>query len=503
MIKERNGGVLLHISSLPSKFGIGDLGPEAYKFAVFMAEAGLQYWQLLPLNPVEIGSGYSPYSGLSAFAGYPMLISPELLVKEKYLTEEDLTADMKADATAINYEEVIPFKVKILDKAFRQFLKHSTPTQEIQFEDFCMTHAHWLDDFALYMAIKNNFNGKSWNQWPEGLKNREKASMTQIKKSLQREILKEKFLQYVFFQQWEALKAYCKEKSIKFFGDLPIYVGYDSADVWSHPELFKLDKNKAMSAVAGVPPDYFSASGQLWGMPVFNWKVNRKKKYKWWIQRLSHNLHLFDLIRLDHFRAFSAYWEVPAGEETAINGEWKKGPGSKLFRRLKQKYPDLPIIAEDLGEIDQPVYDLMDKYQMPGMKVLLFAFGEGMPKNPYIPHNHTENAIIYTGTHDNNTVRGWFENSATEEDKQRLSLYAGNKDITAENVAETMIHLAMASIGKLTIVPMQDFLNLGEEAIMNRPSTANGNWLWRMKPKAATKTLAKKIRKQLEMFDRV
>lgn len=503
MIHKRSGGVLLHITSLPSPFGIGDLGPEAYKFADFIHEAGLTYWQILPLNPVEGKSGYSPYSGLSAFAGNPMLISPELLVKEKYLKEEDLDAKLSPDPSQINFEELIPVKVKMLDKAYRHFLSNKTTTQEQQFQEFCKNHTYWLEDFALYMSIKNHRDGQAWFQWPRKLRDREKESMAEMQKQLEDAISKEKFMQFLFFKQWEGLHAYCREKNIHFFGDLPFYVGYDSADVWAHADIFKLSDNKSPEAVAGVPPDYFSETGQLWGMPVFNWKRLRRKKYTWWIHRLSHNLQMFDLIRLDHFRAFSAYWEVPAGDTTAINGEWKKGPGARLFRRLKRKHPHMPIIAEDLGEIDQPVYDLMEKFGMPGMKVLLFAFGDGMPQNPYIPHHHTENAVVYTGTHDNNTTRGWFENSADTKDRKRLSDYVGIQKIIKENVADHMIRMAWASIGKLAVIPMQDFLNLGEEAIMNRPSTAEGNWLWRMQSGAATSGLAKKIRHQLTLYDRL
>ncbi len=503
MIPTRSSGVLLHISSLPSRFGIGDLGPEAYKFADFMDHAGLKYWQILPLNPVEGGSGYSPYSGLSAFAGYPMLISPELLVKEQYVSEEDIQTNLSSDYSKVNYEEVIPFKVQVLEKAFEHFEKAATLTQELQFEDFCQTHSYWLDDFALYMAVKNDQGGQSWAQWPEGLRNREKESLQEYQEKLQREIKKEKFLQFIFFQQWEALQQYCQQKNIHFFGDLPFYVGYDSADVWSHPSIFKLKKDKSPEAVAGVPPDYFSQTGQLWGMPVFDWNAIRLKKYKWWMQRLSHNLHMFDLIRLDHFRAFSAYWEVPAEDTTAINGQWKKGPGAGLFRRLKMKFPDLPIIAEDLGEIDQPVYDLMDKYHLPGMRVLLFAFGDGMPKSPYIPHNHVENAVVYTGTHDNNTVRGWYENHNSHHDKERFHAYLGHVSVNADNVSDHMVRLALSSVAKLAVVPMQDFLGLGEEAVMNRPSTAQGNWIWRMHPGAIHDGLTQKVRKMLAQYDRL
>lgn len=503
MISKRSGGVLLHITSLPSRFGIGDLGPEAYKFADFVHEAGLTYWQILPLNPVEGKSGYSPYSGLSAFAGNPILISPEMLVKEKYLKEEDLDVKLSSDASRINFEELIPVKVKMLDKAYQRFLRKKTSSQEQQFQEFCKNHAYWLEDFALYMSIKNHRDGQAWFQWPRKLRDREKDSMANMQKQLGNAITKEKFMQFLFFRQWEALHDYCREKNIHFFGDLPFYVGYDSADVWAHSDIFKLNDNKSPEAIAGVPPDYFSETGQLWGMPVFDWKKLRRKKYTWWVHRLSHNLQMFDLIRLDHFRAFSAYWEVPAGETTAINGAWKKGPGSRLFRRLKRKHPQMPIIAEDLGDIDQPVYDLMEKFKMPGMKVLLFAFGDGMPQNPYIPHHHTENAVVYTGTHDNNTTRGWYENGADAKDKKRLKDYVGNEKITGQNVTDHMIRMAWASIGKLAVIPMQDFLNLGEEAIMNRPSTAEGNWLWRVQPDAASPGLVKKIRQQLTLYDRL
>jgi 4-alpha-glucanotransferase len=350
------------------------------------------------------------------------------------------------------------------------------------------------------MAIKNHFGGQAWYDWPADLRDREKGRLKEFRKKLKGSIRKEKFLQFVFFQQWETLKLYCKDRNIQFFGDIPFYVGYDSADVWAHPEIFKLKDDKSLKAVAGVPPDYFSETGQLWGMPVFDWKKLKKDNYAWWLDRISHNLEMFGLIRLDHFRAFSAYWEVPAGEKTAINGTWKKGPGKRFFKKLNKKYPDLPIIAEDLGDIDQPVYDLMDRFKMPGMKVLLFAFGEGMPQNTYIPHHHTENAVIYTGTHDNNTSLGWFS-EANKEDQKRLSQYL-NRNVTEKNAANHLVRLAMSSVGKLCVIPIQDFLGLGKEAIMNVPSTANGNWLWRMEPDKADGKLARKIKEMLTIYDR-
>ncbi|MDF9797217.1 4-alpha-glucanotransferase [Catalinimonas alkaloidigena] len=500
MLKNRSCGVLLHITSLPSAFGIGDLGPEAYKFADFMLESGLTYWQILPLNPVEGDSGYSPYSGLSAFAGNPMLISPELLMDEGYLEVQDLEHKYNFSESQVEFEKVIQLKKQFLDKAFINFSKNATPRQSGLFKKFCHEQAYWLEDFADYMAIKNFFGSQAWYDWPTDLRDRDKKSLKKFRKELKKEIYKEKFLQFVFFQQWETLKLYCKDRSILFFGDLPFYVGQDSADVWSHTEIFKLDDDKSPKAVAGVPPDYFSETGQLWGMPVFDWKKLKKRNYDWWVDRIDHNLNMFDLIRLDHFRAFSDYWEVPAGEKTAINGSWKKGPGKRFFKKLNKKYPELPIIAEDLGDIDQPVYDLMEQFQLPGMKVLLFAFGEGMAQNAYVPHHHVPNSVVYTGTHDNNTCLGWYSEAAPEEQKN-FSKYI-NRTVNEKNAASHMVRLAMSSVGKLCVIPMQDFLGLGKEAIMNVPSTAQGNWLWRMKPQQADGKQARKIKELLTLYDR-
>jgi 4-alpha-glucanotransferase len=500
MLKERSCGILLHITSLPSSYGIGDLGPEAYKFADFMLQSGLTYWQILPLNPVEGKSGYSPYSGLSAFAGNPMLISPELLLDEGYVQEQDLQHTAKFNDQQVMFEPAISLKKELLEKAYKSFEKKATERQSGLFKKFCHEHQEWLDDFADYMALKNYFGGQAWFEWPSDLRDREKNSLKEFRKKLKKSIRQEKFLQFVFFQQWQTLKLYCKDRGISFFGDIPFYVGYDSADVWANPEIFKLNEDKSLQAIAGVPPDYFSETGQLWGMPVFDWKKLKKTRYEWWLRRISHNLEMFDLIRLDHFRAFADYWEVPAGETTAINGSWKKGPRNRIFKKLLKRYPELPIIAEDLGDIDQPVYDLMDDFNLPGMKVLLFAFGEGMPQNNYIPHHHTENSVVYTGTHDNNTCLGWYQ-EADEADRKRLAQYL-NRSLKENTVSSHMLRLAMSSVSKLCVIPMQDFLGLGKEAIMNVPSTANGNWLWRLEPEKADQKLARKIRGLLTLYDR-
>ncbi len=500
MLKERTCGTLLHITSLPSQFGIGDLGPEAYRFADFLVQSGLTYWQILPLNPVEGSSGYSPYSGLSAFAGNPMLISPVLLMDEGYVTQKDLKVTVNFRKDKVDFERVIAFKKALLNQAFEQFEQHPTERQAEMFDKFCLENKGWLSDFADYMALKNHFGSQAWFQWPAEIRDREKEALKAVRRKLKKPIRKEKFLQFVFFQQWETLKLYCNDRGIRFFGDIPIYVGYDSADVWANPGIFRLNEDKSLQAMAGVPPDYFSENGQLWGMPIFDWKELKRAKYQWWMQRMSHNLNLFDLVRLDHFRAFSAYWEVPAGEETAINGRWVEGPGENFFGKLSKRYPDLPIIAEDLGEIDQPVYDLMEQFGLPGMKVLQFAFGYGMPQNAYIPHHHIQNSVVYTGTHDNNTCRGWFEHTS-QEDRERLAAYL-DTNLNAKNVAANMVRMAMGSVANLCIIPVQDFLGLGQEAMMNKPSTPHGNWVWRLQPNKTNEKLARRIHDLLNLYDR-
>ncbi|WKN43458.1 4-alpha-glucanotransferase [Tunicatimonas pelagia] len=501
MITQRRSGVLLHITSLPSEHGIGNLGPEAYRFADFMQRSGLTYWQILPLNPVDQGSGYSPYSGLSAFAGNPLLISPELLVKDRLLRKEEAAVSTRFRADQVDFKKVVPAIRAWLDLAFTRFARSKSKRLRQAYEQFCMYEADWLDDFADFTAFRQHFGGKSWEKWPSEIRDRDVLAMDELKTKVRKGIDQTKFEQFIFFRQWNTLKVYCQKKGVKFLGDIPFYVGYDSADVWAHQEIFKLKKSKLPKTVAGVPPDYFSETGQLWGMPIFNWKELQKKNYHWWMHRVSHNLAMFDLVRLDHFRAFSAFWEVNASEKTAINGKWKKGPADKFFRRLKKKHRKLPIIAEDLGDIDQPVHDLMSEFGLPGMKVLHFAFGPGMPKSGYIPHHHVPNTIVYTGTHDNNTSRGWFKRLRVT-DQNNVSSYL-QQPVTEQNAAYLLSCLAMQSVGKLCVIPMQDFLNLGEEAIMNRPSTPSGNWGWRMKPDAITTPLARQIKKMNQLYDRL
>jgi 4-alpha-glucanotransferase len=501
MKQKRSSGIILHITSLPSAYGIGDFGPEAYNFAEFLKNTGQKYWQILPINPVQEGSGYSPYSGLSAFAGNPMLISPDILFKDGFVEQKDLHFETSAAISKVDFEEVSNFKNNLFEVAFRKF-KSSEGQSKPDYQHFEKSSSYWLEDFAIFMSLKNLYDKRMWTEWPESFKDRNTVAIERLKEELKEAIEKEKFLQYIFFSQWEALKKHCLEMNVHFFGDLPIYVGYDSADVWSHPEYFELDNDKQPITVSGVPPDYFSETGQLWGTPVFNWDLLKEEHYEWWVKRIEQNLKMFDLLRLDHFRAFSAFWEVPYGEETAINGKWRKGPADYLFAILKEKFPHMPFIAEDLGEIDDDVRELMKQFKLPGMKVLLFAFGKDLPGSAYAPHHHIPHCIVYTGTHDNNTVRGWFEKEASEEDKTRLSYYV-NYSLNRNNVHEAMIRLAMMSVADLVIFPMQDVLGLGQEAIMNKPSVAKGNWSWRLNKELITNEVSKGLLDLVTIFDRI
>jgi 4-alpha-glucanotransferase len=496
----RSCGIILHITSLPSPFGIGDLGPSAFRFADFLESASVRYWQILPLNYTEEGSSYSPYSGISAFAGNTLLISPELLVEDGLLNKKDLNLKKTFEDSIVEYSKVLKFKTTLFDHAYANF-KNANAFLNRKFKQFCKEQQDWLEDYALYTALKNHYKGKSWDYWPKEVKNRKKQVIEGLKKQLADGIEREKFLQFIFYKQWSNLQKYCEQKKIRFIGDLPFYVGYDSSDVWSLPQFFKLDDEKKPVLVAGVPPDYFSETGQLWGMPIFDWDNLKRDKYSWWIKRIDHNMKMFGLLRLDHFRAFSAYWEVPADETTAINGSWIKGPGNDFFKLLKKKYEELPLIAEDLGEIDQPVRDLMAKYNLPGMRVLQFAFGDDMSKTIHIPHHHIPNCIVYTGTHDNNTVVGWFEHDLPKEGKKRFFEYLGKK-AKSESINEEMIRLALQSVAQLAVLPLQDLLGLGQNAIMNKPSTVEGNWAWRVTEDVLTPETAEKLKVMIQLYDR-
>jgi 4-alpha-glucanotransferase len=497
-MKRRGSGILLHLTSLPSPFGIGDMGPWAYRFADFLSEAKQSFWQILPLNPTDADHGNSPYHSISAFACNVWLISPELLVQDGLLAESDLESSPDFPQDRLDYRAVYAYKKALFVRAYQRF---QTERDSHDYERFCLENAYWLDDFALFLALKSRFNGQVWVEWPEGIRDRKPEALESLKKELMEKLEKEKFLQYIFFKQWIALKEYCNQRGIQIFGDMPIYVDYDSADLWKHPELFKLDQQKKPYVVAGVPPDYFSETGQLWGNPIYRWDMMKKNGYDWWIGRIRHNLELFDLVRIDHFRGIVAYWEVPAAENTAINGRWIEAPAMDFFNHVAKKFPYLPIIAEDLGIITPDVREVMQHFDLPGMKLLLFAFGEDLPTNPYIPHNIPKNCVAYTGTHDNNTARGWFEKEATSEDKKRLFRYLGRK-VAAEELHWELIRLVMMSAADMAILPMQDLLGLGEEARMNRPATREGNWLWRLEADQLTPSLSTKLREMTQIYGR-
>jgi 4-alpha-glucanotransferase len=501
IIEQRSSGILLHITSLPSEYGIGDLGPEAYRMADLMKEAGQRYWQILPLNPTEIGMGNSPYSSRSAFAGNPLLLSPELLLEDGLVEKKDLKKAPSFKKERVEFDKVAEYKHYIWDVAYTNFKEGKAKELDHLFDQFQDEHAAWLKEYSRFAVFKAHFGNRSWVEWDEPIKQRDEKAMDLLASELADRIQYEAFLQFLFYRQWEALRKYCDERDIHFFGDMPFYVSHDSADVWSNPQYFKLDKNGQPTAVSGVPPDFFSETGQLWGTPVFDWKELEKHGYDWWLRRIDHNLRQFAVLRLDHFRAMSAYWEVPAGEKTAKNGEWKKSPGAAILSRVKEKYDPMPIVAEDLGEIDDPVRELMKEFDLPGMRLLLFAFIDDIAfESSFLPHNHIQNCIVYTGTHDNEPVRAWFEN-ATKKEKAQLSQYT-NDDINKKNVHDTMCRLALQSVAQLTVLPMQDVLGLGAEATMNKPGTGEGNWEWRLKPGQFGEKEARDWRQQVEMFGR-
>lgn len=497
-MKTRGSGLLVHITSLPSGFGIGDLGPEAYRFVDFLAETKQRYWQILPLNPTDLEHGCSPYHSISAFAFNGLLISPEVLLKEGWIVEEDLATAPSFSNKLVDYQKISIFKGILLNKAYERFERSPVKSG---YEEFCSSHSYWLDDFALFAALKTHMDGKPWSDWPKDLRDRDASAVERIRKELWPTIERERFIQYLFFRQWAALKRYCDLKRIKFIGDMPIYVVYDSADVWLHPGLFNLDDEKRPITVAGVPPDYFSETGQLWGNPVYRWEVHKETGFDWWIKRLRHNLELFDFVRVDHFRGFIGYWEVPAGEEDAVKGSWVKAPGEEFLSTVKRIIPDAAIIAEDLGVITPDVTEIMDRFGFPGMKLLIFAFGDDLPTHPYAPHNVVQNCIVYTGTHDNNTIRGWFENEAPPDVKERFFSYIGRK-VPAEEISVAFVRLAMMTVADTVIFPIQDVLGLGEEARMNRPATRDGNWEWRLDAKLLNSEASWILREMTELYGR-
>lgn len=476
--KSRGAGVLLHISSLASPFGIGDLGGESRRFADFLQRCHQKYWQILPLNPIEKGQFYSPYSATSSMAGNELFISPELLAEDGLLEQDELLHFHLPQSGITLYEDAERVKDELFNKAWKNFKNGNNDALHTAFENFKNTG--WLHDYALFSTLKSLHNQAPWYEWPDKYKNRDKAALEKLEDEHGDKIEQKKWLQFMFSKQWTSLRKYCQKRGIKFLGDMPFYVSHDSVDVWSNKAIFKLDNESNMAGIAGVPPDYFNEDGQLWGMPVFNWDTAKEQTYAWWLERIRANIALCDEIRLDHFRAFSSYWEVSSGEATAKNGEWKTGPGEDFFKFLERELGSLPFIAEDLGEIDSAVEGLRDQFQLPGMKILQFAFGDDLINSPYIPHNFHHNYIVYTGTHDNNTTRGWYREEGSQYHNQ-IAQYVG-RAFQEDDIAEIMRRLAMGSIANTAVLPLQDVLGLDEVARMNTPGAAENNWLWRLLP---------------------
>ncbi len=499
-MRRRGSGVLLHITSLPGEFGIGDFGPEAYRFADFLSASGQSVWQILPMGPTSPAIGNSPYSSSSAFAGNRLFISPRRLVQDGFIHESDIGPHFTFPPHLADYESAEKIKERILRAAFghREDRLDSDPA----FQDFCTRNAGWLDDFALFTVIKDRFQGQVWDQWPLDLRDRHPEALQRVVGEMHTEINFIKFVQYLFDRQWKDLKTYCNERRIQMVGDAPIYVTFDSADVWANPQYFKLDYDRHPRFVAGVPPDYFSETGQLWGNPVFDWDALKHDDYSWWVRRVGRNIELYDMIRIDHFRGFAGYWEIPAGERTAINGEWVDAPGMDFFETLAARFASLPIIAEDLGVITPDVRELRDTFRLPGMKIVQFSFGNGIGNNVDALHNHIPHCVAYTGTHDNNTTRGWFKAETTQEDRERLAAYLGTVP-TEETIARALVRLTMSSCAHLAVFPMQDLLGLDEKARMNTPSVANGNWRWRVSTDQLDATLEKELLELTGLFGRI
>lgn len=492
---ERSSGLLLHISSLPSYGGIGDLGPAAYAFADFLAAAKQRLWQVLPLNPT--GYGNSPYGALSAFAGNPLLISLELLADRGWIDQERL-ADLPGRTDNINFEEVTAKKLPLLEQAARNFLHEHSAEEWSRFEGFCRENGTWLEAWAQFTVLRRKFNYNLWTNWPEEYKHRQAHALERLKSQAGEELAVARALQFAFDEQWSALREYCAARDIRFIGDVAIFVSFDSADVWTHPELFELTPELTPIRVAGVPPDYFSATGQRWGNPLYRWDVLEQSGFAWWVDRIRRARFLYDLIRLDHFRGFEAYWAIPAAEETAVNGSWVKAPGALLFRRLGEALGELPFIAEDLGMITKEVDELRDQFHLPGMRVLQFGFS-GRGAHLHLPHRCVPNSVVYTGTHDNDTTRGWWENGASEVERAAVHAYI---EIDGDEVVWPLIRAAATTVAANCLYPVQDILELGSEARMNVPSRPAGNWSWRCPENALTPSLAEKLGALTEVSDR-
>ena len=494
---ERSSGILFHPTSLPGKYGIGTLGKEAYAFIDFLKKSKQKLWQIFPLGPT--GYGDSPYQSFSSFAGNPYLIDFDLLIEAHLLSEEDLRDIFFGDNEEhIDYGAIYNQKYPLLRKAYENFKSSDNNEMKGSLENFKRENSSWLNDYSLYISLKNHFNGLPWNEWAQDIKNREDGAMHHYRNELADDIEYLNFIQFLFFKQWGDVKRYANENGIKIIGDIPIFVAADSSDAWANPEIFLFDEERKPVKVAGVPPDYFSATGQLWGNPLYNWQKLKETNYSWWVERVRANLSTCDIIRIDHFRGFEAYWAVPYGDDTAINGQWEPGPGIDLFNAIKSQLGELPIIAEDLGLMTQGVIDLREATGFPGMKILGFAFDSG-EENDYLPHTYTKNCVVYTGTHDNDTLVGWFQ-KAKEEDRQFARDYLNSR--ADDEIHWDAIRGAWSSVACMAISPVQDFLGLGSEARINTPGVASGNWQWRLKQGVLNNELAERIAKLTKIYSR-
>ncbi len=490
---ERSSGILLHPTSLPGRFGIGDLGPAAYRFLDALASANCRLWQVLPLGPT--GYGDSPYQCFSAFAGNPYLISPELLYEEGLLDRADVEALPSFPAARVEYGQVIPWKLHLLARAFERLPRF--PHLQEAFQAFRQAEKEWVEDFALFMALKEVHHGRPWYEWESGLRLRHPATLSAARRDLEQILNRHAFYQFLFFRQWDALRAYARARNIRVIGDLPLFVAYDSADVWAHAELFRLDAEGRPIVVAGVPPDVFSATGQRWGNPIYRWEAHQAQGFAWWVERMRMALRLADFVRIDHFRGLAACWEIPADSPTAERGAWVPAPGAELLESLQRALGnDLPLIAEDLGVITEDVIALRERFHLPGMKILQFAFSG--PENPFLPHHYPTHCVVYSGTHDNDTAQGWWESAPpAEKDFARRYLPTDGRFF-----ARDLLRAAWASVAVFAIAPMQDVLELGNWARMNYPSRPEGNWAWRMEEGAFNEPVIERLREWNYLYSR-
>jgi 4-alpha-glucanotransferase len=511
IVDHRTSGVICHVTSLPGRFGIGDIGPQARRFVDVLAEMGQGLWQVLPLGPT--GYGESPYMCLSAFAGNPLLISPETMVEDGLLDKADIAHPPRFERSRVDYPRARQFKVELLEKAHRRYLRRHSRAGSKALSEFCAAHAAWLDDYALFMAAKEAHNLHIWSHWDPALAARKPGAMRQWRDRLADRISLQKFVQWVFFRQWEALRAYCHARGVEIIGDIPMYVAYDSADVWAAQKYFRLDKRGMPVAVAGVPPDYFSKTGQRWGNPIYRWNEMRRDGYRWWADRFRMEFAKCDILRIDHFRGFEGYWQIPAREPTAVHGRWVKGPGARMFEQVRDRLArsgiPLRIIAEDLGVITPQVDAMRDRLGFPGMRILQVAFGNDNKSTAYQPHNYIRNCVVYTATHDHNTTVGWFTARPGTQTTQSAAEIRAERKATLRYCGSdgTEIHwdfikLAQASVAMIALYPLQDVLGLGTESRMNRPGQATGNWAWRFTFDALTPAIRERLAAMTRTYER-